>query len=311
MSHSHKTVPLSLSQAPYIENFAPKFLSKDELRRGSSLPALVKTKDGRTSTFTDLRRASTEEERVTDFNYLSALASALYACCMTRGDAQFHVSFLARFTAGPTKECVSAVKMLIAYLYQTRYLSLTYGKEWTIPSCPSARPELNTPKQMKGLVVYSDASWKTDCTYAGFFILMGGAAVDWASVLLRVMLSSTEAEITAGSLAGKRLVYIRSLATHLGLDLPSVAVSHVIDNSASTYLTTNMGVAKKTEHFLRAQHYLRFLVTHGFVRLHLCRTHDQLADALTKVLPKDEFLTFRSALGLKSPHKDMGLILAP
>ena len=58
-------------------------------------------------------------------------------------------------------------------------------------------------------MVYSDASWKVDNTYAGFFVLFCNGAIDWAAKLLKVQMSSTEAEIAAGSIAGKRVIYIR------------------------------------------------------------------------------------------------------
>jgi hypothetical protein len=56
---------------------------------------------------------------------------------------------------------------------------------------------------MHGQLVISDSSWKVDCTYAGLFVLGGGAALDWKSNLMKVKLSSSEAEIAAGSMAGK------------------------------------------------------------------------------------------------------------
>ena len=72
-----------------------------------------------------------------------------------------------------------------------------------MPNAPSCRPALNPAvlNKLGGLLIFSDASWKTGCTYAGFVVLYAGSAVDWASVLLKVMLSSAEAEIGAGCLA--------------------------------------------------------------------------------------------------------------
>ena len=61
-------------------------------------------------------------------------------------------------------------------------------------------------KQLLGLIVFSDASWKNNSSYAGFFIMLSGAAVDWGAILLKVMCSSAEAEIASGSLASKRVI---------------------------------------------------------------------------------------------------------
>ena len=59
-------------------------------------------------------------------------------------------------------------------------------------------------------------------------------------------------------------------------------------------LTENMGVSKKTEHFRRWLHYLRYLVTHGFAYVHLVRTFEMHANALTKVDKQSAFLAFRN-----------------
>ena len=142
-----------------------------------------------------------------------------------------------------------------------------------------------------GLHIYSDASWKTGSTYAGFVIMYNNAAIDWGSKLLKVMLSSSEAEIGAGCIAGKRAIYVRNLLGEM-LSLPSIPIPHIIDNSALPYLTENMGVTKKSEHFRRWQHFLRYLVTHNYIYIHLCRTTNMLANPLTKVCDKSEFHRF-------------------
>ena len=61
------------------------------------------------------------------------------------------------------------------------------------------------------LIIFTDASWKTGSTYAGYFILYANGAIDWGAKLLKVMMSCSEAEIGAGSIAGKRIVYVRNL----------------------------------------------------------------------------------------------------
>ena len=57
-------------------------------------------------------------------------------------------------------------------------------------------------------------------------------------------------------------------------------------------ITENLGVSKKTEHFFRWLHYMRFMVTHGYSYVHLCRTFDMWADAMTKVSEKTLFRRF-------------------
>ena len=54
----------------------------------------------------------------------------------------------------------------------------------------------------------------------------------------------------------------------------------------------SIGVSKKSEHFRRWQHFLRYLVTHGYSYIHLVRTYEMHANALTKVDNKDAFFKF-------------------
>jgi hypothetical protein len=86
------------------------------------------------------------------------------------------------------------------------------------------------------------------------------------------------------------------------IPLDRLPVSHVIDNSAMPSLTENVGVSKKTEqHFRRWLQYLRYLVTHGFSYVHLVRTFEMHANALTKVDQQDAFLAFRNVFFGKPP----------
>jgi len=57
-----------------------------------------------------------------------------------------------------------------------------------------------------------------------------------------------------------------------------------------------MGVSKRTEHFQRWQHYTRYLVSHAALKLHFVRTHEQLANGLTKVADKTSYLTMRKVM---------------
>ena len=104
-----------------------------------------------------------------------------------------------------------------------------------------------------------------------------------------------EAEVGAASVAGRRAIYLVNLIGEL-FKLPAVPITHVVDNSALPPLTENVGVSKKTEHFRRWQHFCRYLVTHGYVYIHLCKTYEQLANALTKVENLSAFVDFQKVV---------------
>ena len=57
-------------------------------------------------------------------------------------------------------------------------------KQPAMPHLPSCKPPLdrNVYTKLRGLLVVSDASWKTDeASYAGVIIFFAGCAVDWCS----------------------------------------------------------------------------------------------------------------------------------
>ena len=119
---------------------------------------------------------------------------------------------------------------------------------------------------------------------------MCNGPVDWAAKLVRVIChSSAEAEIAAGSMLGKRVVFATHFLGEFKVKLKGPAIL-LIDNTAADDLTKKFGVTPKTAHFLRWQHYLRWLVNHKYVEITFVSTKDQLADILTTVVDISTFL---------------------
>ena len=288
---------LSFSQEKYIAEFVPKFVDDLKTKVKKNMMPATATKPDSYHALYDLSLTVTESDRV-DKPYLAAVASAMYAACMTRGDYAYYTSFLSQFSKLPFLKAWEALEQLLVSLYATRKQKLTYGgKVIKIPDAPTCSPPLNPSviQKMFGLVIYSDASWKLGCTYAGFFILFCNAAVDWGALKLKVMLSSTEGEIAAGSHATRRIVYVRHLLGEI-LKLPKLPVTHIVDNSATPPLTEKMGASRKTEHFRRWQQFMRYAVVHGHSYVHLCSTRDQLADGLTKISNATQYLNMRAVM---------------
>ena len=288
---------LSFSQEKYIAEFVPKFVNDLKTKVKKNMMPATATKPDSYHALYDMSLTATEGDRV-DKPYLAAVASAMYAACMTRGDYAYYTSFLSQFSKLPFLKAWEALEQVLVSLYATRKQKLTYGgKVIKIPDAPTCTPPLNPSviEQMFGLVIFSDASWKLGCTYAGFFILFCNAAVDWGALKLKVMLSSTEGEIAAGSHATRRVVYVRHLLGEI-LKLPKLPVTHIVDNSATPPLTEKMGASRKSEHFRRWEQFMRYSVVHGHSYVHLCSTRDQLADGLTKISNATQYLNMRAVM---------------
>ena len=142
---------------------------------------------------------------------------------------------------------------------------------------------------------FVDGSWKIP-SVAGMLVMMFGGPIDWSTKLIKVIChSSAETEVSAGSMLSKRLVNIRLLSGFLGVQIPA-PIPVFIDSTAAIDITGKLGTSKRTAHFLRWQHYLRWMVQHQYVRLIFVGTKKQLADALTKSLPKPAFHKHREFL---------------
>ena len=71
------------------------------------------------------------------------------------------------------------------------------------------------------------------------------------------------------------------------------------DNQGAIALAKNPTQHARTKHIDIQQHYVREQIASGAVELEHMSTHNQVADGLTKTLPKDKFVQFRNAIGLE------------
>jgi hypothetical protein len=285
-------VSLTIHQKPHIELAYEKFISDKTAAARSpavSRPAISDRENERHYSKLALAADDAERARMKGVPFLSALATIMYIAHFSNPHVSYHTSFLGQFMHDPSYAGYLAVLDLIIYLYHNRDIDVIvyYPK----PSIPKQIPGNQHAAFIAshGFHAWADASWLLRSP-AGYFLFMSGGPIDWASRLIRVIcLSSAEAEISAGSMAGKRLVFITELLGAFGIKLIAPIIL-LIDNSAAGDLTKKFGVSARTAHFLRWQHYLRWLVLHQYVTVVFVGTKEQLADILTKVVDISTFL---------------------
>ena len=182
--------------------------------------------------------------------------------------------------ARPTKAAYEAALGILSYLNKTKEYGITYRH--------------GGPRTME---VYCDASFGRDLRpMAGHFIYMAGAPISWQSKSLKVIpQSSCEAEVAAASNACKDLAFLRNCLVDLRepVRLPVVVYT---DNKACRDLADKQGVSARTKHFNRWLYYIREMRVDGLIRIGLITTQMQIADCLTKCLPKTAFLNMRQRL---------------
>lgn len=286
---------LELSQPHILERAAEKFFGSGKNVKHVSLPATYDMKTRRSSVDPPPDWTCTSDaDRLTmkEKPYLSLIATLYYVMCFTQGDTANVLARLGRYMADPPVWAWTALVLLFGYMYHRRNSPLTYRRDFSITSVPSAKPPfpIDMPVFLGnlGITIWSDASWKTNNTYAGHIITVFGAAVDWQSKLVRIIChSSAEAEICAGCFASKRAMYVLQFFRELGFNI-ICPLPVMIDNTAADSLSIKHGATRATEHFLRWQHDMRHRRLHRLIDVHYVSDPEQRADAMTKVSTPDK-----------------------
>jgi len=153
------------------------------------------------------------------------------------------------------------------------------------------------------LTAYSDADW-AGCpdsrrSTSGYCVYLGDTLVSWSSKRqTTVSRSSAEAEYRAVAHVVAECCWIRQLLQELHLPLSKATVVYC-DNVSAVYMTANPVHHRRTKHIEINIHFVRKNVALGQVHvLHVPSSH-QFADIMTKGLPVQLFIDFRSSLGVR------------
>lgn len=132
----------------------------------------------------------------------------------------------------------------------------------------------------------------------GYLILFGHSPISWKSKKqCTVSKSSSKAEYRAMAAVASEITWIVRLLEDFGMtELKPVTLE--CDNKSAIQMAHNPVLHHRTKHIAIDCHFTREKIIEGLIELQYIPTDEQLADALTKILPSHQLQYLLSKLGM-------------
>lgn len=230
-------------------------------------------------------KMETGAERTTK-PYRELIGCLMYASCTTRPDLSAAVNYFSQFQSCPTEEHWKAAKRMLRYVRGAIDLKLEYRND----------------ENSVVLTGYADADWAGDITdrksVSGNVIKVFGTTVNWMTRKQScVSLSSTEAEYVSLCLATCEIMWLRGLLVEIGEPPEEPIILHE-DNQGAIAISSREKEMQRTKHIDVKFNFVRDLITKGIIEVRYISTNKQLADIMTKGLPKATFEYLRDQIDL-------------
>ncbi|KAK0570922.1 hypothetical protein LWI29_008499 [Acer saccharum] len=218
--------------------------------------------------------------------YRTVVGSLQYLS-LTRPDISYAVNKLSQSMHQPSSDHWELVKRVLRYLGGTLNDGILIHRDSPIT-----------------FHAFSDVDWvgnKDDYSSTGAYIVyLGRNPISWSSKKQHTIArSSTEAEYRTVASTAAKLNWVCFLLTDLGLTLPIVPIIYC-DNVEATQLCSNPIFHSRMKHVAIDFHFIRDQVQFESLRVTHVSSKDQLADALTKPLPRATFQTLKCKIGLSN-----------
>ncbi|GKV21544.1 hypothetical protein SLEP1_g31514 [Rubroshorea leprosula] len=226
-----------------------------------------------------------DRETKVDSSYYRSLIGSLLYLTATRPDLMFVASYLSRFMSAPSKLHLVATKRVLRYIKGTYELGLWFDS--------------NQQGRLQG---YADSDWAGSMedmiSTIGYVFSFGSGSFSWNSKKQDVEAQSTaKAEYLAAGAAANHAIWLRMVLEELGFDQMEPCVLKV-DNMSAIAIAQNPMQHGRTKRIKIKYHVIRNYVRDKEIVLQHCDSEIQVADILTKALPKQKFEEFRIMLGV-------------
>lgn len=230
-----------------------------------------------------------EKEEMKKKPYNELLGCLQFVVNLTRPNIAFSVNMLSRFKSSPGESHWIAAKKILRYLKKTADLRIIYRF---------------LSSKGDSLIAYSDADWAGDQddrkSTSAYVMMYGNGPITWASRKQGTnALSTLESEYLAAASAVQELKWLHRLLASIEKSNEESVILRC-DNQGMIKYSANTEQHRRTKHIDNKYHFVKDEVGSGRVTMEYVSTEEQLADLLTKALPKGAFIKFRDLLGLDS-----------
>ncbi|KAG7551787.1 Reverse transcriptase RNA-dependent DNA polymerase [Arabidopsis thaliana x Arabidopsis arenosa] len=217
------------------------------------------------------------------------LVGRLIYLLTTRPELCYSVHILSMFMQTPRVDHWDAALRVV------RYLKGSPGRGVLLTS----EPDLT-------LTAYCDSDFSSCSTsrrsLSGYVMFLGGSPISWKTKKQQVVShSSAEAEYRSMRNALNEVRWLKQLLEDLGYP-QTQPIQLFCDSKAAIHISSNPVFHERTKHIERDCHAVRDAVQDGTLTMVHVRTHDQLADLLTKALGRVPFEGLSSKLGICDLH---------
>ncbi|CAN1766567.1 Retrovirus-related Pol polyprotein from transposon TNT 1-94 [Linum perenne] len=223
-----------------------------------------------------VRLRPSESHEVKDQERYQRLVGKLIYLAHTRPDITFAVSVVSQFMHSPGASHFDAVYRIIRYLKGSPGKGLMFRRRGNLQ-----------------VEVYTDADWAGDVndrrSTSGYCTFIGGNLVSWRSKKQPVVTrSSAEAEFRAIALGICEVVWVRRILKELQLPCPA-PIKVYSDSKAAVAIAHNPVLHDRTKHVEIDKHFIKEKLDSGLICMPYISTTHQIADVLTKSLPRGQF----------------------
>ena len=265
---------ITMEQSVYLQNVLEKFEMQNCKPRGTPCEMNPSASN-----------PSQAYEHQSPRKYREIIGSLIYAMACTRPDLCWIVTKLSQHLDNPTEADWVMVKHVLRYLKGTLDLKLHYKKS-SSGLCLSG---------------WSDSDWgssvedRRSTTGYLFYLNPEGPPISWNSKKqATVALSSCEAEYMALAASVQECLFLHMLLKDFLDGQESVEIK--ADNQGAMGLASKRVTEKRSKHIDIRFHFIREKVENGFISLTHVASEENIADIMTKPVPKPKLLKFREML---------------